>query len=215
MFTEFVRRTHLYQNWDRQLSARTRFFGAAAHTNAAFAQWCRMPRPIRAFCDESFEFLAAAGYYLEGLNRTLAGDITLQSERGPTLDHALVTLEQLALERFLNGYARRQPAEYQRTVAQLNRLLFCLGETSAPLPIPASVRLYKRTLRLVRQRLGRSIHFPRLDDRIWIGRTLVNLIAAQPAHALDCPGGHGTGAGLAYSTTVSPLQVSVCRPEPC
>jgi hypothetical protein len=180
MLTEFTGRIRLYQAWDRQLHAHTRFFGAAAHTNAALVQWCRMPRFIRATCDSGFEFLSTAGAYLETFNRKMAREIPRRPLQGVTLDDELVNIEQRSLEEFLVVHSKAHPARHRRVVAQLNRLLFWVGEISVSPLVSPSVHLYQRTLSELRQRLGRHVDFARMDDRIGIGQALVSLTRATP-----------------------------------
>ena len=168
----FANRVRLYADLDERLRPTTRFFAAAAVTNAALVELCALP------CLSRWRF--AIGYFgligtaLETLNVKWARRIEDGEVAKGNLDSSLVTLEQLEVERLLGQY--RHQHCHQRALDQINWLLQWAHSLARPLRHCPSIRLYRQVLGHTRVRLGRRVDFALLDDRIGIGHALTRSI---------------------------------------
>ena len=171
---QFAHRVTLYAALDERLHTATRFFGAAALTNAALVELCSLPCPRRWACRLAIDYFGVIGTALEVLNLKLSQRI----ERGGTpqdeLDKSLVMLEQLEVEQLLRQHACHR--FHYRAIAQINHLLHWAHQLAWPLRHCPSIRIYGQVLGRMRARLGRPANFLVLGDRIGIGHTLTTLI---------------------------------------
>lgn len=174
---EFAARVHLYTQWDRKLRPQTRFFGAAALTNAALVELCVLRCSGHLVGNAGVELLSTVGRRLERVNIEVARIVERGSLQRRDLDRALVTLEQSVLERVLRQEAARAPHSHGQAVQQINRLLFCVEQWVWPSYRWPSGYLYRGVLRRVRAQLGRRPDFAVLNDRIGIGEALIHALA--------------------------------------
>ncbi len=179
MLEEFSARVRLYAHWDSKLRGTTRFFAAAAATNAALVELCSLRCAKQWLGDAGIELLCATGRHLERLNIVIARHL----ERGaiPTvdLDRSLIALEQTALERVLQQEIGRAPHSSWRAIKQINRLLFCVEQCVWSSERWPSGHLYRSVLRRVRGELGRRPDFAVLSDRVGIGVALICMLPQQ------------------------------------
>ena len=120
----FRYRVELYERWDLHLAHCTRFFGAAAATNALLAKLCTGFR--FGVSQVTLDFLACAGTELQDLNLELAHSITLGAPAAGPLDHSLIETEQCALELKLRSMARLDDDTHELIIRQIDRLLHCV-----------------------------------------------------------------------------------------
>jgi len=202
----FADRVRLYTSLDERLHLTTRFFAAAAVTNAALAELCSLPCPGRWRC--AIGYFGVLGTALEALNVKWARHIEDGALGTGDLDSALVTLEQLEVERLLRQH--RSQHFHHRALQQINWLLQWAHSLARPLRRCPSIRVYRQVLGHMRGRLGRPLDFALLDDRIGIGHALTRSIrelGAFPAIAAvaatrseDIPGPNRGGRDLMDST---------------
>jgi hypothetical protein len=174
---EFAARARLYAHWDRKLCGTTRFFGAAAVTNAALVELCLLRCSRWWLGNAAVRLLSTAGRRLERLNIELARDL----EHGTTrkageLDSSLITLEQTLLERVLQQEAGRAPRSHGQAVQQINRLLFFVERWAWRSGRWPSAYIYREVLQRVRTELGRRPDFASLRDRVGIGHALIRML---------------------------------------
>jgi hypothetical protein len=176
MLSEFVARVRLYAHWDDRLRSRTRFFAAAAATNAALVELCSLRCSQHWIVNAGLELLAVIGRQLEGLNIVTARDLERGALPNMDLDTSLITLEQTALERVLHREIARSPHNYGQAIRQINRLLFWVEQCAWSRERWPSGYLYRNVLRRVRGELGRRPDFAVLRDRVIIGRALIHML---------------------------------------
>ena len=190
LLTELTRRVRLYSAWDQRLWLRTRFFGAAAVTNAALWElfskaagriWLQRP---------AVGFLITLGGILERLNIQAATRIEAGAMRCTGLDEAMVATEQAAVESRLRHLQSTDSTGHAITLCEMDRLLAFSGSASAGsvLSVPrlfTSGLAYHVVLARVEQELCRPPSFGLQSDRERIGLTLIRLLRRQPAHTLD------------------------------
>jgi hypothetical protein len=170
---DFRHRARLYANWDARLAAKTRFFGAAAVTNAALVELFSVRGERICLSGRTSEFLSKVGRALEIANiemgHRIMGAIRVQGD----LDAEMVAAEQARVEQMLRLLECADPPGYAATVAQMNRLLSFLSSTVAVPKWFSNGATYGRVLRIVTEHLARSPTFARQSDRERIGQTLI------------------------------------------
>jgi hypothetical protein len=171
----FTARVGLYSRLDQKLSARTRFFGAAALINAVLAEWCSMPYLGQWTSGAAVLLLSRAGAHLEHLNVMMAAQLESR-ERDGDLDHCLVATEQTELQRLLQSHALTQRPRYLCAVRQINQLLSWAAAGRVPLRHRPSVELFGAVVSRLQHDLGRPVDFAMLDDRIGIGLALTQTL---------------------------------------
>jgi hypothetical protein len=170
---QFRCRVQLYAQWDVQLAEHTRFFGAAAVTNALLARLCKFSPVL--ISSATLNFLNQAGAELQSLNSRLAAQIGNHQCVVTDLDEAIIRTEQAALQSELRKLATHNRGSYRRTILEVDRLLRGL-RISRLLPAFAEVRTYATVLGAVHHCLGRPATFARECDRVCIGRQLIRHI---------------------------------------
>jgi hypothetical protein len=183
LLDEFRFRVNLYNSWDLRLGHCTRFFGAAAATNALLVKLCTAYR----FCvsQSTLSFLSAVGARLQSVNLQTAHSIAAGRLAAAGLDGSIILLEQAVLEHELRNLACSDALAHRIAVRQINRLLSCvrLGAVAATSTCP-NLRLYCRVLQSVCVELGRPASFAAQLDRVCIGRHLIeNLKRRQKSAA--------------------------------
>lgn len=173
---EFATRVRLYSHWDSRLWGKTRFFGAAAVTNAALVELCSLQCSGQWIGNAAVELLSAAGRRLERLNIETAGHIERGILCNRDLDTSLITLEQTVLEHMLQQQAGRSPRRHGQAIQQINRLLFCVEQWMWPSERWPSGSLYRSVLRRARSELGRRPDFAVFPDRVGIGHALIRML---------------------------------------
>jgi hypothetical protein len=165
----------LYVSWDQRLAGVTRFFGAAALTNALLAQlhahgglWVS---------HVALQFLDSMGTQLQLANMRLACRLAHAPCYATDLDQRIVWCEQSIVERVLQRLRRTDGAHIQSIVLELDRLL-ALASSSTLLGT-AGLRLYSQVLRGVARDLGRRIQFAGCSDRVRIGCGLIDHLRQQ------------------------------------
>ncbi len=123
MLTDFRRRVALYSAWDGRFAGRTRFFAAAAVTNAALAELFGLCRARSFLSCTTASFLSEVGFVLEGLNLDVAGQMALGAGSVADFDAYMIHSEQSAVEILLRELKRLKPATHQQVIEQINRLL--------------------------------------------------------------------------------------------
>lgn len=176
----FADRVRLYAGLDEKLHSTTRFFGAAAVTNAALVELCSLPCPGR--WRLAIDYFGLIGTALEAINVKWARRIEAGEVRKGDLDSSLVTLEQLEVERLLRQYQCQH--FHHRAVEQINWLLEWAHQLAGPLRHCPSIKVYRRVLADMRARLGRPADFASLEDRIGIGHALTRSIRASETLAI-------------------------------
>jgi hypothetical protein len=184
---QFTGRVALYTGLDDRLHSMTRFFGAAALTNAALVELCSLPCAGRWAWRPAIDYFGVIGTALEAMNikwarRIESGErVTERSARefpgdprGHDLDSSLVTLEQLEVERLLRQYEWQH--SQNRALAQINWLLRWAPQLTRPLRHCRSIAVFRQVLSQMRAQLGRPANFALLDDRIGIGYALTRSI---------------------------------------
>ena len=191
LLPQLRRRACLYAGWDRLLSRRTRFFGAAAVTNAALWEffstavgrvWLKPP---------AVQFLSMAGRFLERLNLEAAACIHARAAPRIDLDESMVVTEQAAVESMLRRLRSRDSPSHTATLFEMNRLLALAGSSSGGsvfslTPSLSSVSTYHLVLARVEQQLCRPARFGLRSDRERIGHTLIRLLRAEPVMLPRC-----------------------------
>jgi hypothetical protein len=168
----FADRVRLYAGLDERLHLTTRFFAAAAVTNAALVELCSLPCPGR--WRFAIDYFSLIGTRLETLNVKWARHIEDGALAKGDLDSSLVTLEQLEVERLLRLHESQH--FHHRALEQINWLLQWANSLARPLRHCPSIRVYRQVLGHMRARRGRRLDFALLDDRIGIGHALTRSI---------------------------------------
>jgi hypothetical protein len=170
---EFTARVRLYTHWDGILRDRTRFFRAAALTNAALVELCSLRCSRLLAGRRAMELLGAVGHKLERLNIQTAAHLQAGLLHGHDLDSSLIQLEQRTLQEMLARQAARAPLQNDLAIQQLNRLLLWAERCPWPSRLWPSGWMYRGVLRRVRTDLGRRPDFALLADRVAIGTALL------------------------------------------
>ncbi len=172
---EFQARMRLYVYWDQRLAGLTRFFGAAALTNALLAELhpcCRLW-----VSRSALHFLNVVGARLQTVNMCLARQLADAPLYAVDLDQRIVWHEQSVVEGLLQSLQRNHRARIQGIIVELDRLL-SLGSSSALAGTP-NLRVYSAVLRAVTRDLGRRIQFAGRGDRVRIGCGLTDYLRQQ------------------------------------
>ena len=173
MANEFISRARTYAQWDCKLADRTRFFAAAAVTNAAFA-YLEARRIRLAWISEStLTFLSTAGCLLQSINLYWARYLHISSHQLPDLDREMVVREQFLLQRALSVLRNTEPTRYRNLVRQIDRVLAWLSHTNMSVFCDPSVSAFAVVLGGVAREAGRPASFARWEDRVRIGSSLV------------------------------------------
>ena len=211
LLTDLRRRIYLYSLWDERLWMRTRFFGAAAVTNAALWElfskaagrvWLKGP---------ALRSLTTLGCILERLNIHTASRIEADAIQGADLDEVLVATEQAAVESMLRRLKSTDSTGHAVTLSEMNRLLAFSGSASAGSVLSfarlfSSGLAYHVVLARVEQQLCRPPSFALQSDRERIGLTLIRLLRWEPAHTLDLEDRSGCSKQPALNTPVPRLR---------
>jgi hypothetical protein len=171
-YEQFAQRAHRYRCLDEQLATRTRFFAAAALTNSVLAELCVHPaRWLWISCD-SIVALAALGGRLERANLERVRHIRHDTRSSMWLDCSFIEMEQVLVESVLHGWAQSCAPRYHRFISELDRIFHAVA---AGLPLRGSpdVRRYVRVLRSVTEKSGRYLSFASRNDRVRIGKALI------------------------------------------
>jgi hypothetical protein len=201
----FAARAALYEDWDRRVFTRTRFFAAAAVTNAALVELCSRHVLARLLCAAGLDFLARLGGQLQSFNVAIAERI----EHGrwhACPDEALVMLEQAVVEKLLGDFASADERAHGSIIRQLDRLLYCLGHARryGLSSCGPNTGMLSCGVRIARSGPGQCLSFASMRDRVAIGRALVCLLRSsescyftQRIHTTSRllrlkPGTHGT-----------------------
>jgi hypothetical protein len=185
---EFRSRARLYAAWDRRLSKRTRFFGAAAVTNTGLAElFSRFG--VHLFVSRfTSEFLAAVGYLLERMNMEWARRISAGAIEADDLDERIIAAEQTAVQDCLTRLYYVDSAGYANTVVEIDRVLTFAGWADSPGKPSSGLTAYVTVLQHAADHLGRSASFAVQNDRETIGRMLVRYLrGVATGRCLDCP----------------------------
>jgi hypothetical protein len=172
----FTARVELYREWDRAFHSRTRFFAAAALVNAALAElWPRCALTRLAY-GSGLNFLAELGAHLQTFNAVLLRRVHEGPWKAPDLDTALVSLEQLAVERKLARLEQVDPRLHGRVTRQLDRFLYCLTRQIGMSGYGPCTVLLSRGLREIQLDSPRTLRFASLSDRVAVGTTLIRVM---------------------------------------
>ena len=172
----FAQRHQIYSQLDAKLAARTRFFAAAALTNAVLAELFRF-LPGNALND-AYHLLSDAGGLLEAANVRFAHELEIDAGRERELDRSLVCREQGLLQSFLNT-RMAGTCQWWSTRAELNRLLNAQHYASVGALLLAQCRRYGEVLRGVRARLAVPLDFALESHRIQIGVGIIRHIRLE------------------------------------
>lgn len=189
----FADRVQLYARLDEKLHSMTRFFAAAAVTNAALVELCSLPCLGR--WRLAMAYFGVIGGALEAINIKWARRIERGEVTDDDLDSSLITLEQLEVERLLRQHQSRH--FHYRALGQINWLLHWAHPLARPLSRCPSIRVYRGVLGQMRARLGRPVDFASLNDRIGIGHALTRSI-----RELD------SSAHSSQAMSLSPVQIT-------
>jgi hypothetical protein len=180
--TEFGSRALEYASLDKRLCAYTRFYGAAAMTNATLAELFAL-RLCRSWMSViTRDFLIHLGRHLHGLNSGLADRVGASALEHEDLDRAMIRIEQSNVHVQLDRLRRRGPGEYAATIAQINRL-FAIGRLM-PTRLLLRGTPYGQVLRTAQGNLGRALNFAFQGDRECIGWTLIRVLRTRPSKAV-------------------------------
>jgi hypothetical protein len=174
---DYRRRFHGYCEWDRELREHTRFFAAAAVICDVLAasQRAAVRCPVAV---ETRRFLAGLSSDLEAFNQRIALEVRRRALESP-LDERIVHLEQTRVQGWLDRIAAERARDSERIVGALNRMLnaprcwWAVGLHTS--------RLFRRSLYMTGERLGRPIDFARQADRERIGNSLIIAVRADAA----------------------------------
>jgi hypothetical protein len=172
----FAQRHRIYSQLDAKLAARTRFFGAAALTNAVLAELFRF-LPGYALND-AYHLLSEAGTLLETANVQFAHDLEVRAGRERELDRSLVCREQGLLQSFLNA-RMAGTCQWWSIRAQLNRLLNEQHYATLGSGLLSQCRQYGAVLRSVRTRLAVPLDFALESHRVDIGVGIIRYIRQE------------------------------------
>jgi hypothetical protein len=178
---EFRRRVGMYSSWDTRLSRHTRFFAAAAVTNAALAELFSWWSARLFLSTAAASFLSEVGFVLEQQNLQLASQIADQPPASNALDRSIIQWEQDTVERMLCRLRYSNAATHQHVIRQINRILDLVKTAcTARWPFPHAVQ-YARVLRSACFELGRPTDFAIQADRELIGLTLIARLSSATA----------------------------------
>jgi hypothetical protein len=173
---EFERRSALYARLDEELFNWTRFFGAAALTNAVLAQFFRLtPRVVPRSC----EFLRQLGSVLEAANLQYAAAIKRQAPASAALDCRLVRSEQRLVQCWLVEQQARADSRWDSIRGEINGVLNECHFTSVFSRCFARSRYYYGVLRRIRRETGVPFDFASESHRVRIGLGLVERIRSE------------------------------------
>jgi hypothetical protein len=176
---EFGRRARLYASLDRRLSSCTRFFGAAAVTNATFAELFSRPAGRMCIAGHTLEFLLQLGQRLEHLNTGQIGVIEAAAMNAARIDGVMVAIEQSEVQLHLDQLRSADPERHAVAVSQMNRLLSMAHARASPARLFAGAAAYAQVLRAVVAEIGHPVCFMRQHDRECIGRTLITWLRSR------------------------------------
>jgi hypothetical protein len=176
---EFRNRVRLYEVLDRRLAQRTRFFGAAAVTNAALADLFGQRGSGLLVGRRARDYLCALGKSLERMNMDLAERILTGEICSLHLDYELVATEQTAVEVGLSQLRRMDDTGYSRTVVQMDRLLAFVKLKNSPANRYSTGATFARVLRLVSNERGHVGTFADQGYRECVGRGLISELRAS------------------------------------
>ncbi len=164
----YCSRADIYQDYDRQVSGKTRFFGAAAATVEYLAN-NDLPLLGNVISDQAEGFLNSASSSLAILNAQTFAGIRNGSISGANLDRRLVHLEQSRIQSMLDALPASERAAIIGSInAGFNSSLRSMSGFGS-----SSDRQYNRVLNGVAKDLGRPIDFGRQSDREAIGNGLI------------------------------------------
>jgi hypothetical protein len=169
----FARRARLYGQLDRRLEGYTRFFAAAALTNSVLAELCAFRARQLWLSGQTISALLALGGILERVNVDRARSIEGEGMAPQSLDESYIQMEQSTVEATMRDWSLTSTSRYQQLITELDRVLRAVGAGVVPFRSSVSIRLYADVLRAVTIASGRSLSFARCDDRINIGKALV------------------------------------------
>jgi hypothetical protein len=167
---EFAGRARRYAYLDERLADRTRFFAAAAVTNAVLAELCAHRMRHLWLSDAAVDSLAILGRLLELVNLKRADCIEHEWRPSRWLDYSFIEMEQSVVELTLRRWALPQ---HRRLVTELDGLLRAVAQAHLPVGGSWNVQLYARVLRSLPLKLGRYPSFAVRGDRVEIGHELV------------------------------------------
>lgn len=176
MPSPFLIRYGLYSTLDRQLNGYTRFFGAAAMTNAVLAHCPRLQSPIERTC---YPFLNNLGKELQTANLRFAAAISLDTLMGPALDRHLICNEQRLVQTYIASRQSLAGGHWERIRRNLNDLLNERSALSVMARCFARSREYYSVLRHIREEVG-VLDFANESHRVRIGLGLTRHLRRQP-----------------------------------
>ncbi len=164
-------RAETYSGYDRQVSGKTRFFGAAAATVRYLAN-NDLPLVGNVISDRAEAFLNRVSSNLATLNAQTFAGIRNGSISGANLDSKLVHLEQSRVQSMLDALPASERAAIVGSInAGFNSSLRDISGFGS-----SSDRQYNQVLNGVAKDLGRPIDFGRQSDREAIGNGLIKSI---------------------------------------
>ncbi len=172
----FERRCALYIELDETLSSHTRFFAAAALTNALLSRLFSL-LPIRT--PRSYHFLNELGAMLEAANVSYAAKISRGLARGAVLDDVLVREEQSLVRVHVEAHRARGANHWHQIRRYLNGLLNRLGCASVLSRWLICHRHYCAVLTMIRNDMGIPLDFADESHRVRIGLGLIHHIRQQ------------------------------------
>jgi hypothetical protein len=173
MLTDCRRRISVYSKWDLRLRPYTRFFGAAAVTNATLAELFGSCVARSLLSVRTTSFLSELGMALEHLNLDLAKRLACQPLPLPDLDGYIVHAEQSAVEFMLHKLQCSNTLAHEHVIREINRLLERVRTGLAFGLLFPYGSYYSRALRTAHRELGRPTDFATQSDRELIGRILI------------------------------------------
>jgi hypothetical protein len=176
---EFARRAERYSSLDQRLAGYTRFFGAAALTNAVLAELCAHRARWIWLSPPTISAMMSLGGYLEAVNVNCARSIERAIRSPGSLDASFIEMEQVVVESILRNWARRCMPRYRQLIAELDRVLGVVASGWVPLRSSAHVHQYIKVLRVVKATAGRCPSFASCADRMRIGNALIAEIRAS------------------------------------
>jgi hypothetical protein len=171
---EFAARAVLYRDWDGELRARTRFFAAAALTNAALAECCTSLF-VRLACRSALDFLCLLGERLLHLNLELARAVPYHEGALRERDDIWIKLEQLSVECLLRQLCRVNRPLAARIITQIDVLLWCLAHRVGRNHYGPGAEALSMVISRLSYGHARRLSFGSLTDRIAIGSSLIGL----------------------------------------
>jgi hypothetical protein len=170
----YLRRAALYAALDALLCNRTRFFGAAAQTNSVLG--ALLAPACIPLSGGTRHFLGEIGGQLEILNLSIARNIAMGLYPHQDLDQTMVQTEQSAVQSQIDEWCLHDPRRFDLVSRDLDELMNARSLCSLFGRMHAAASSYLGTLSEVRRGLGRPIAFIRQEDRVSVGRALINRI---------------------------------------